>query len=115
MDAQYAANVCTVLAPGMDYIFRHGAAYVQVPSPVGSKRNRDDWQQVGGGAKQRYGKARHQVEALQGGVSGNFGQLPRQGISVVETRQKNNSWAEIYEENWKRVPTKPEEKVQVQK
>ena len=38
LDAQYAANVCTVIAPGMDYIWRHGAAEINIPDPVGSKR-----------------------------------------------------------------------------
>ena len=32
---------------------------------------------------------------------------------MAETRQKTNSWAEIHEEKWRRVPTKSEEKVQV--
>ena len=40
MDSQYAVNVCTVLAPGMEYIWRHGAADIQVPSPVGSNHKR---------------------------------------------------------------------------
>ena len=42
LDAQYAANVCTVIAPGMDYIWRHGAEDIQMPGPVGSKRNMDN-------------------------------------------------------------------------
>ena len=41
MNAQYAANVCTVLATGMDYIWRHGAEDIQVPSPIGSKLKRE--------------------------------------------------------------------------
>ena len=41
MDAQYAANIFTVLAPGMDYISRHGVSEIQVTSPVGSKRKRE--------------------------------------------------------------------------
>ena len=41
MYAQYAANICTVLAPGMDYIWRHGASKIQVLSSVGSKINRE--------------------------------------------------------------------------
>ena len=41
MNSQYAANVCTVLAPGMDYILRHDAADIQVPYPVGIKNKRD--------------------------------------------------------------------------
>ena len=51
----------------------------------------------------------------QGGVSENVGQLPCQGSIVVETRQKINSWAEIHEEKWRRVTTKPEERVHVHK
>ena len=39
---QYAENVCTVLSPGMDYIWRNGAAEIQVLSPVGSKRKREN-------------------------------------------------------------------------
>ena len=35
--AKYAANVCTVIAPGMDYIWRHGAVDIQMLDPVGSK------------------------------------------------------------------------------
>ena len=42
MDAQYVANVFTVLEPGMDYIWRHGAADIQVSSPVGIKCKRDN-------------------------------------------------------------------------
>ena len=37
LDAQYAANLCSVIAPGMYYIWRHGAADIQMPSPVGIK------------------------------------------------------------------------------
>ena len=40
MDTQYAENVCTVLTLGMDYIWRHGAANIQVPSPVESNCTR---------------------------------------------------------------------------
>ena len=104
-------NVCTVLAPGMDFIWRHKAEDIQVLSPVGSKHNIDNWQHFRGGAKQRYGKASHQVEASHGGVSGNLGQLPCPGSSVVETRQKINSWAASHEEKLWCVPTKPEDKV----
>ena len=39
LDSQYAANVCTVIAPGMDYIWRHGAADIHMPDPVGSNYN----------------------------------------------------------------------------
>ena len=38
MDAQYASKVCLVIAPGIDYIWRHGAADIQIPYPVGGKR-----------------------------------------------------------------------------
>ena len=34
LDAQYAANVCTLIAPGMDYIWRDGAADIQMLAPV---------------------------------------------------------------------------------
>ena len=42
LDAQYAANVCTVIEPCMDYIWRHGVADIQMPAPVGIKRKMDD-------------------------------------------------------------------------
>ena len=42
LDSQYAANVCTVISPGMDYIWRHGAADIQMPDPVGSKLKMDN-------------------------------------------------------------------------
>ena len=67
MDSQYAANVCTVIAPGMDYIWRHGAADIQMPAPVGSKHKIDNLKQNSGDAKKRYGEARHIVGASQGG------------------------------------------------
>ena len=43
IDATYAEQVCRVLAPGMDYIWRNGASDIHVPSHVGSgsKRRRD--------------------------------------------------------------------------
>ena len=41
-------------------------------------------------------------------------QLPCQGSSVVETCEKN-SWAASHEEKWRRVPTKPEERIKVHK
>ena len=41
-DAQYVGNVCTFMALGMDYILRHGAADIQVLSPVGSKCKREN-------------------------------------------------------------------------
>ena len=40
MDEKYAADICTVLSPGMDYIWRHGASDIQVQYPVGSKHKR---------------------------------------------------------------------------
>ena len=42
LDSRYAANVCTVIETGMDFIWRHGAADIQMPDPVGSKRNMDN-------------------------------------------------------------------------
>ena len=39
--AQYAENLCIVLATVMKYIWRHGEADIKVPSPVGSKRKRE--------------------------------------------------------------------------
>ena len=68
MDAQYASNVCTVLAPGMDYILRHGAADIQVPYPIGSKRKRENLRQDIGDSERLYLKARRQVGSSQGGV-----------------------------------------------
>ena len=41
LDAQYADNICTVQAPVMDFIWRHGASYIQVPSPVRINRKRE--------------------------------------------------------------------------
>ena len=111
LDAQYVENVCTVLEQGMDYTWRHGAAYIQVLSPLGNNHKRENLQQVRGGAKKYYIKARHQVEVLHRGVLVNIGQLPHQGSSVVETRKKINSWAASHEEKWRCLPTKPKEKV----
>ena len=42
LDAQYAANVCTLIAPGTDYIWRHVAAENHMLDPVGSKRKMDN-------------------------------------------------------------------------
>ena len=42
LDSQHTANVCTVIAPVMDYIWRHGAADIQMKDPVGSKRKMDN-------------------------------------------------------------------------
>ena len=68
MDSQYAANICTVIAAGMDYIRRHGAADIKMPAPVVSKRKMDNQQQNIGDAKRHYGEARHILGALQKGV-----------------------------------------------
>ena len=37
LDAQYAANLCTVMAPDIYYIFRHRAADIKMPSQLGRK------------------------------------------------------------------------------
>ena len=37
LDSQYASNICTVIAPGMDYICRNCAADITMPSLVVSK------------------------------------------------------------------------------
>ena len=42
LDSQYAANVCTVIVPGMDYIWRHGTADIQMPATVGIKRKMEN-------------------------------------------------------------------------
>ena len=42
LDAQYVENVCTVLEQGMDYTWRHGAAYIQVLSPLGNNHKREN-------------------------------------------------------------------------
>ena len=42
LDSQYAANVFILIAPGVDYILRHGAADIQMPDPVQSKRKMDN-------------------------------------------------------------------------
>ena len=42
MDAQYAVNVCAVIAPGMEYIWRHGEVVIQMPVPVVSKRKMEN-------------------------------------------------------------------------
>ena len=63
-------------------MWRHGAEEIQMPDPVGSKRNMDNLQQNSGDAKRRYGEARHLVGASQRGVSENMKNLPRQGINV---------------------------------
>ena len=80
LDAQYAANVCTVIVPGMEYISRHGAADIQMPDPVWSKRNLDSWQQNSGDAKRLYEEARHIVGASQGGVLENMEKYPAKEV-----------------------------------
>ena len=42
MDAKYAANVCKLIAPGVDYIWRHGAADIQMPAPLGSEHKMEN-------------------------------------------------------------------------
>ena len=42
LDAQYAENVCTVLAPDIYYIWKHGAADINMPSPVVIKLKREN-------------------------------------------------------------------------
>ena len=42
LDAKYAANVCKLIAPGVDYIWRHGAADIQMPAPLGSKHKMEN-------------------------------------------------------------------------
>ena len=64
MGSHYVENVCTVLAPGMEYIWRYGAADIQILSTVGSKINKVVWQQDIGGAKLSYGMEVHQVGEL---------------------------------------------------
>ena len=97
MDAQYEVNVCTVIAPGIDYIWRHGAAYIQMLYPVGSKRKIDNLQQNRGYSKRRDEEARHLVGVLQGGVLENMEKLPLQGSNAVKTRVGINLWAPSHE------------------
>ena len=42
LGAQYADNVCTLIALGIYYIWRYGVADIQMPAPVGSKHNMDN-------------------------------------------------------------------------
>ena len=53
------------------------------------------------------------MRSLHGGVSVNVRQRPRQGSSMLEIRQKMNSWAASHGEKWRCVTTKQEEKTQV--
>ena len=69
MDSRYEVNVCTAIAPGMDYIWRHGVADIQMPAPVGSKRKMENWRENSGDTKRRYEEAGHKVGASQGGVT----------------------------------------------
>ena len=41
MYAKYAANICTVLAPEMNHIWRHGTTDIRVMYPVGIKLKRE--------------------------------------------------------------------------
>ena len=82
LDSQYSVNVCTVIASGMDYIWRHGAADIQMTAPVGIKRKMDLWQKNSGYAKRHYVEARHLIGSLQGGVSENMENLPCQGSNM---------------------------------
>ena len=82
LDAQYAANICTVIAPGTDNIWRHVAAENHMLDPVGIKRKMDNCQKNSGDAKIRYEEARHLLGASQGRVSENMEKLPRQGSNV---------------------------------
>ena len=43
-----------MMAPGMDYIWRHGAADIQMPAPAGSKYKMDNLWQNSGDAKRCY-------------------------------------------------------------
>ena len=54
LDAQYAANAWTVIVPGMYYIWRHGAADIQMPDPVVSKRNMYNRRQNSGDSKRPF-------------------------------------------------------------
>ena len=72
LDWQYAANLFTFIALGMDYILTHGAADIQIPDPVRIKRKMDKWQQNSVDARRRHGEARHIIGALQRGVSKNM-------------------------------------------
>ena len=110
-DAKYAANVWTVIAPGMEYIWRNSAADIQMQAPVWIKHNMENWWENNGYAKRRYEEERHQLGALQGGVSENMEQLPRQVSSVGKTRFRINSWAASHKDKWRNVPKKSEEKI----
>ena len=72
-DAQYATNIQTVIAPGMYYIWRHGASDIQVLSRVGSKSKREIRQQEIVGSKRGYIMEGQQLGASQGGVLGDIG------------------------------------------
>ena len=56
------------MAPGMEYIWRHGLVDNKIPAPVGSKRKRENFRKDRRDDKQHYGKAKHQVGASQVGV-----------------------------------------------
>ena len=70
----------------MDSFWRHDAADIQIPAPVGSKQKMENWRENSGDAKIRYKEARYVVVASQGRVSENMEQLTRQGSSVEKNR-----------------------------
>ena len=72
----------------------------------------DNLQQNSGDAKRRYGEARHIIGALQGGVSENMENLPRQGSNVEKTHVRINLWAASHGEKWRRVQKELKEKIQ---
>ena len=112
MDSKYAANVCTVIALGMDYIWRHGTAEIKISAPVGSNLKMDNQQQNSGEAKRCYGEARHLIGASQGGVSEDMKNLPFQEGNVEKQGVRINLWAASHEEKWRHVPKKLKEKIE---
>ena len=70
------------MAPGMVYIWKHGASDIHMPAPVETKRKMENWRKKSGYAKRCHEEARYQVGASQGGVSENMEQLTRQVSSV---------------------------------
>ena len=61
-----------MIAPGMDYNWGNGAADIQIPDPLGSKRNMDNLRQNSGDSKRRYEEAGHLVGASQGEGVGKY-------------------------------------------
>ena len=49
---------------------------------------------------------------MQGGVSENMENLPRQGSNVEKTRVRINLWAASHEEKWRYVPKKLKDNIQ---